>query len=74
MTRELRLELDPWLEGVKALGPLIDPNLHSCGSVPQECRLGSISGPSALTPSSQGSSSSRSSRVMSRSGAGRCKR
>jgi len=34
MTRELRLELDPWLEGVKALGPLIDPNLHSCGTVP----------------------------------------
>lgn len=34
LTRELRLELDPWLEGVKALGPLIDPNLHSCGSVP----------------------------------------
>lgn len=33
MTRELRLELDPWLESVKALGPLIDPNLHSCGSV-----------------------------------------
>ncbi|MEX2296347.1 MAG: NAD(P)-binding domain-containing protein [Dongiaceae bacterium] len=34
MTRELRLELDPWLESTKALGPLIDPNLHSCGSVP----------------------------------------
>jgi hypothetical protein len=34
MTRELRLELDPWLEGVEALGPLIDPNLHSCGTVP----------------------------------------
>ncbi|MGA7195796.1 FAD-dependent oxidoreductase [Roseiarcus sp.] len=34
MTRELRLDLDPWLESVKALGPLIDPNLHSCGSVP----------------------------------------
>ncbi|RUY22869.1 flavoprotein [Mesorhizobium sp. M7A.F.Ca.US.001.04.1.1] len=34
MTRELRLELDPWLEGVKALGPLIDPNVHSCGDVP----------------------------------------
>jgi len=34
VTRELRLELDPWLEAVKALGPLIDPNLHSCGSVP----------------------------------------
>lgn len=33
MTRELRLALDPWLESVQALGPLIDPNLHSCGSV-----------------------------------------
>ena len=33
MTRELRLELDPWLESVRALGPMIDPNLHSCGSV-----------------------------------------
>jgi Pyridine nucleotide-disulphide oxidoreductase len=34
MTRELRLELDPWLESVRSLGPLIDPNLHSCGDVP----------------------------------------
>lgn len=34
ITRELRLELDPWLESVRALGPLIDPNVHSCGSVP----------------------------------------
>ena len=34
VTRELRLDLDPWLESAKALGPLIDPNLHSCGSVP----------------------------------------
>ena len=34
LTRELRLDLDPWLESAKALGPLIDPNLHSCGSVP----------------------------------------
>jgi len=34
MTRELRLELDPWLESVRALGPLIDPNIHSCGTVP----------------------------------------
>jgi hypothetical protein len=34
MTRELRLDLDPWLESSKALGPLIDPNEHSCGSVP----------------------------------------
>lgn len=30
---ELRLKLDPWLESTKALGPLIDPNLHSCGTV-----------------------------------------
>ena len=34
LTRELRLDLDPWLESAKALGPLIDPNLHSCGVVP----------------------------------------
>jgi thioredoxin reductase len=34
LTRELRLDLDPWLESAKALGPMIDPNLHSCGSVP----------------------------------------
>jgi hypothetical protein len=34
MTRELRLDLDPWLESPKALGPAIDPNVHSCGSVP----------------------------------------
>jgi len=32
-TRELRLRLDPWLECAEALGPLIDPNLHSCGTV-----------------------------------------
>lgn len=34
ITRELRLDLDPWLESTKALGPMIDPNLHSCGTVP----------------------------------------
>ena len=34
LTREVRLELDPWLESTRALGPLIDPNVHSCGSVP----------------------------------------
>jgi thioredoxin reductase len=34
LTRELRLDLDPWLECARALGPLIDPNEHSCGSVP----------------------------------------
>lgn len=33
MTRELRLKVDPWLESTEALGPLIDPNLHSCGTV-----------------------------------------
>ncbi|QDV67999.1 FAD-dependent oxidoreductase [Rosistilla carotiformis] len=34
MLRELRLELDPATEATKTLGPLIDPNRHSCGSVP----------------------------------------
>ncbi|UDQ90110.1 NAD(P)-binding protein [Xanthobacter autotrophicus] len=34
LTREVRVDLDPWLESVRALGPMIDPNLHSCGSVP----------------------------------------
>ena len=34
MTRELRLDLDPWLEAPRAIAPLIDPNLHSCGTVP----------------------------------------
>jgi hypothetical protein len=33
MTRELRLDLDPWLECPRGLGPMIDPNLHSCGTV-----------------------------------------
>lgn len=33
LTRELRTRLDPWLEAVEALAPLIDPNVHSCGSV-----------------------------------------
>lgn len=32
--RELRLHLDPAVEAPTALAPLIDPNLHSCGSVP----------------------------------------
>jgi hypothetical protein len=34
LTRELRLDLDPWLESTRMLGPLIDPNEHWCGSVP----------------------------------------
>ncbi len=33
LTRELRLELDPWLESPVRLAPLIDPNVHSCGTV-----------------------------------------
>lgn len=33
MTRELRLQMDEVLECPAALGPLIDPNEHSCGSV-----------------------------------------
>jgi len=31
--REMRLELDPAVEATPALAPLIDPNLHSCGTV-----------------------------------------
>jgi thioredoxin reductase len=34
LLRELRLELDDRVEAPRALAPLIDPNLHSCGSVP----------------------------------------
>ncbi|PNI07569.1 flavoprotein [Arthrobacter sp. AFG7.2] len=32
--RELRLELDPTVEAPRELGPLIDPEFHSCGTVP----------------------------------------
>jgi hypothetical protein len=31
---ELRLELDDRVEAARELAPLIDPNVHSCGSVP----------------------------------------
>ncbi|HZX07507.1 FAD-dependent oxidoreductase [Kribbella sp.] len=34
MVSELRLDLDPILGSTRALAPLIDPNEHSCGSVP----------------------------------------
>ena len=30
---ELRVKLDPWIESTEALAPLIDPNVHSCGTV-----------------------------------------
>jgi hypothetical protein len=33
LLREMRLTLDPWLESSGTIGPLIDPNLHSCGTV-----------------------------------------
>lgn len=32
--RELQLDLHPVVESSRALGPLIDPNEHSCGTVP----------------------------------------
>lgn len=34
MLGELRLDLDPVVESPRALAPLIDPNVHSCGTVP----------------------------------------
>jgi len=33
LSRELRVRLDPLLESTDALAPLIDPNVHSCGTV-----------------------------------------
>ncbi|WP_418275178.1 FAD-dependent oxidoreductase [Isoptericola jiangsuensis] len=34
MLREVRLDVDPVVEAPRALAPLIDPNEHSCGTVP----------------------------------------
>ena len=34
ITAELRLDLDPILGSTRTLAPLIDPNEHSCGTVP----------------------------------------
>ena len=34
LAAELRLDLDPILGATRALAPLIDPNQHSCGTVP----------------------------------------
>ncbi|HEU5470633.1 MAG TPA: FAD-dependent oxidoreductase [Actinophytocola sp.] len=34
LAAELRLDLDPILGATRALAPLIDPNVHSCGTVP----------------------------------------
>ncbi len=33
LTSELRLKLDYWIESTELLAPLIDPNVHSCGTV-----------------------------------------
>ena len=33
LARELRLKIDPWLEAPERLAPLVDPNVHSCGTV-----------------------------------------
>ena len=33
MLSEIRLDLDPRLQAPAALAPMIDPNIHSCGSV-----------------------------------------
>jgi thioredoxin reductase len=35
LLRELRLDLDDRVEAPRRLAPLIDPNLHDCGSVPR---------------------------------------
>jgi hypothetical protein len=34
MLREVRLELDPVVEAPRQIASLIDPNFHSCGTVP----------------------------------------
>jgi hypothetical protein len=34
LTSELRVSFDPVVESTPALAPLIDPNVHSCGTVP----------------------------------------
>ena len=33
LASELRVKLDPWIEATEQLAPLIDPNVHSCGTV-----------------------------------------
>jgi len=33
LASELRVKLDPWIESTEPLAPLIDPNVHSCGTV-----------------------------------------
>ena len=33
LASELRVKLDPWIESIEQLATLIDPNVHSCGTV-----------------------------------------
>jgi len=33
LAAELRVKLDPWIESTELLAPLIDPNVHGCGTV-----------------------------------------
>ncbi|WP_376746550.1 hypothetical protein [Corynebacterium dentalis] len=37
MPREIRLDLDPVVEAPRELGPLIDPEFRSCGTVAPHC-------------------------------------
>jgi len=39
LLRELRVTIDPWLESSGKIGPLIDPNLHTCGTVRPHARV-----------------------------------
>lgn len=48
---ELRLDLDPIMGATRALAPLIDPNEHSCGTVPRTASTSSPTPRSATTPS-----------------------
>jgi hypothetical protein len=34
LSSELRVDVDPMLQSARMLAPMIDPNVHSCGSVP----------------------------------------
>jgi Pyridine nucleotide-disulphide oxidoreductase len=53
ITRELRLGLDSALESPTQLAPLIDPNIHSCGSVPPHARPNSHTRSPASTSSAR---------------------
>ena len=52
MLSELRLGLDPAVESPTALAPLIDPNVHCCGTVPPHGARGAASTRSRTSTSS----------------------